>query len=63
VAPLITVWKIVPTNGDCLFAPILCRVSEGSANAKETKILLSELGSIIFSDAAISMEAGLFETL
>jgi hypothetical protein len=37
--------------------------SEGSANAKETKILFSELGSMIFPDAAISMEAGFFETL
>jgi hypothetical protein len=26
LAPLITVWIIVPTNGDSLFAPILCRV-------------------------------------
>jgi len=24
LAPLITVWMIVPTNGDYLFAPILC---------------------------------------
>jgi hypothetical protein len=61
MAPLITVWMVVPTKGDCLFAPILCLVWRGIGQWEGSKDTALRIG--IFSDAAISMKSGPFETL
>jgi len=51
VAPLNAVWMIGPNDGDHCSRRFCVWFSKGSANAKEAKILLSELYRVIFLDA------------